>query len=130
MIKAIRGSVLRRDLRGSQTTQRLINAPTGKVGPRTKMSGYPTNQDLVELVQCAGPRPLENEREDWDPLVEEVHVHDDQSDVGSDAEGEAAKMQSRMNSTAVTDAGHQESGIGQDGESEPSSDENLAEETA
>ena len=80
-------------------------------------------------MRCAGPRPPANEREDWGLLVEEAHVHDNESDVGSDAEGETAKMQSRVDSTAVTDAGHQKSEIGHDGESQPSSDENLAEET-
>jgi hypothetical protein len=62
--------------------------------------------------------------------VEEAHVHDDQSDVGSDTEGEASKMQSRVDRTPVTDAGHQKGEIGQDGENEPSNDENLAQQTA
>jgi hypothetical protein len=32
-------------------TQTLINAVTGEVGPRTRMSGYPTNRELSIQTQ-------------------------------------------------------------------------------
>ena len=58
--------------------------------------------------------------------MEEAHVGEDQSAVGRDAEEEASQMQSRVDCPAVTDAGHQESEVGKDGESKPSEDENLS----
>jgi hypothetical protein len=89
-------------------------------------------ESLPRSEQDSGPeRPTGVEGHAFQPaLVEEVHVGEEQSTVGRDAEDEARQMQSRVDGAAVTDAGHQESDVGKDGEGKPSEDENLSGESA
>jgi hypothetical protein len=59
-------------------------------------------------------------------LREDAGVEKQQSEGGGDAKEEAAKVQARVDGAAVTDAGDEKDGIGQDGESKPCEDENFS----
>ena len=66
----------------------------------------------------------------WRALGDDVDVKNDESDKGSDAEGETAEVQTRVDGASVTDAGHQENNVGRYGESKPSNDENFSQNCA